>query len=483
MTPASKIYPALTLEVMVSRKEGQYYDVKSAQKKPSELSDIVSAYANAEGGTVVIGISDKTRRVEGVNAQGEEKINNFLNLPKDCCIPMPEYRHEFVDITNDAGKPDRLILLHIKPSIDKVITTTKDEVYLRIGNKTRKLTVEEIRQLEYEKGVAHYEEEICPYATMEDLDPERLNAYREKIGAVHQTNKQVLRARQFIVKRHDEDALTNAAVLLFGKNVRGFFPHCRIRYIKVDGTSMRTGAEFNVVKDKNFDLPLLKLIPEAKRFISDQLEERTTLESDGRFHTYPEYPEFAWVESITNAVCHRQWGLRGDYILVAKYDDRLEIKSPGRLPNIVTVDNIFTTRFARNPLISRVLTEMELVRELNEGIPRVFKEMKDAGLPEPKIVETAANVTLILYNGKTANTSDNSSDNHLSENLSVNLSVTQQKILRMIAEKQYINATHAAEILQISRNSINAAISVLKEKGLIVRIGEDKGGYWEIVER
>jgi len=94
---------------------------------------------------------------------------------------------------------------------------------------------------------------------------------------------------------------------------------------------------------------------------------------------------------------------------------------------------------------------MELVRELNEGIPRVFKEMKEAGLPEPKIVEAAANVTVILYNGKTANTSDKPSDNHLPQNLSVNLSETQQKILRMIAEKQYINATHAAEILKISR--------------------------------
>ena len=129
MTPASKIYPALTLEVMVSRKEGQYYDVKSAQKKPSELSDIVSAYANAEGGTVVIGISDKTRRVEGVNAQGEEKINNFLNLPKDCCIPMPEYRHEFVDITNDAGKPDspsrRLLRL---PLMSRLFCTTERQL-------------------------------------------------------------------------------------------------------------------------------------------------------------------------------------------------------------------------------------------------------------------------------------------------------------------------------------------------------------------
>ena len=323
MTPASKIYPALTLDVMLSRKEGQYYDVKSAQKKPSEMADIVSAYANAEGGTVVIGISDKTRKVEGVNAQGEDKINDFLNLPKDCCVPMPEYRHEFVDITNDAGKPDRLILLHIKPSVDKVISTTKDEVYLRIGDKSRKLSVEEIRQ----------------------------------------------------------------------------------------------------------------------------------------------------------------WGLRGDYILVAKYDDRLEIKSPGRLPNIVTVDNIFTTRFARNPVISRVLTEMELVRELNEGVPRVFKEMQEAGLPEPKIVETAANVTVVLYNGKTVSSSDNPSDTRLSENLSANLSVTQQKILKMIEGRTYTNASNAAELLHISRNSVNAAISVLKEKGLIERIGEDKGGHWEIVKK
>ena len=483
MTPASKIYPALTLEVMVSRKEGQYYDVKSARKKPSELSDIVSAYANAEGGTVVIGISDKTRRVEGVNAQGEEKINNILNLPKDCCIPMPEYRHEFVDITNDAGKPDRLILLHIKPSIDKVITTTKDEVYLRIGDKTRKLTFEEIRQLEYEKGVAHYEEEVCPYATMEDLDPELLDAYREKIGAVHQTNEQVLRARQFIVKRHDEDALTNAAVLLFGKNVRGFFPHCRIRYIKVDGTSMRTGAEFNVVKDRNFDLPLLRLIPEAKRFISDQLEERTTLESDGRFHTYPEYPEFAWVESITNAVCHRQWGLRGDYIIVAKYDDRLEIKSPGRLPNIVTVDNIFTTRFARNPLISRVLTEMELVRELNEGIPRVFREMKEAGLPEPKIVETAANVTVILYNGKAAAGNSQTTESATQTSTQKTTLTTTQRVLELMEKDPYITIDQIAASIGITRDGVNYQIKKLKNLGQIERDGGDYGGKWKVLKK
>lgn len=118
---------------------------------------------------------------------------------------------------------------------------------------------------------------------------------------------------------------------------------------------------------------------------------------------------------------------------------------------------------------------MELVRELNEGVPRVFSVMKDAGLPEPEIIETAANVTVVLFNGKTASTSDNPADNRLSEDLSV----TQQKIFKMIQEKTYTNATRAAEVLHISRNSVNAAISVLKEKELIVRIGEDKEGHWE----
>ena len=220
--------------------------------------------------------------------------------------------------------------------------------------------------------------------------------------------------------------------------------------------------------DKSLDLPQLRLVPEAKRYVSDQLEERTTLEADGRFHTYPEYPEFAWVESITNACCHRQWGLRGDYILVAKYDDRLEIKSPGRLPNIVTVDNIFTTRFARDPIISRVLTEMELVREFNAGVPRVFEVMKEAALPEPKIVETAANVTVILYNGKTPTEKTTEK--------------TTEKILRILEEHPFFTAGQLADELGITIDGVDYNIRKLKEQGRIVRIGGDKGGHWKVIK-
>lgn len=153
----------------------------------------------------------------------------------------------------------------------------------------------------------------------------------------------------------------------------------------------------------------------------------------------------------------------------------------------MTVDNIFTTRFARNPLISRVLTEMELVRELNEGVPRIFEEMKAAGLPEPKIVETTANVTVVLYNGKTAANNDQTTENttqkttqKTTENATEK---TTEKIIRILKERPYATAGQLAEELGLTIDGVDYNIRKLKKQGRIVRIGGDKGGHWEINEK
>lgn len=137
----------------------------------------------------------------------------------------------------------------------------------------------------------------------------------------------------------------------------------------------------------------------------------------------------------------------------------------------MTVDNIFTTRFARNPLISRVLTEMELVRELNEGVPRIFEEMKAAGLPEPKIVETTTNVTVVLYNGKTAANNVQTTEN------------ATEKIIRILKERPYTTAGQLAEELGLTVDGVDYNIRKLKKQDRIVRIGGDKGGHWEINEK
>ena len=116
MTIASKINPLLTLEYIQTESENKYFDRKSGKSRVAELAPDISAFANADGGTLVIGISDSKRTLEGINAYGDEKINDFINAPKDCCRPMPRYREEFIDIINADGKPDRLLLLHIELS-------------------------------------------------------------------------------------------------------------------------------------------------------------------------------------------------------------------------------------------------------------------------------------------------------------------------------------------------------------------------------
>lgn len=153
----------------------------------------------------------------------------------------------------------------------------------------------------------------------------------------------------------------------------------------------------------------------------------------------------------------------------------------------MTVDNIFTTRFARNPLISRVLTEMELVRELNEGVPRIFEEVKAAGLPEPKIVETTANVTVVLYNGKTAannvQTTEKTTQKTTQKTTENATEKTTEKIIRILKERPYATAGQLAEELGLTVDGVDYNIRKLKKQGRIVRIGGDKGGHWEINEK
>ena len=354
----SSYNPFLTLEYMQTEHENKYFDRKSAKIKPSDLAPLISAFANAEGGTIVIGISDKTLEIEGIHQYGMDKANEFIAIPKNGCKPMPQYNEEFLDVINSKGEEDQLLLLHIQPSIDQIVRTTNDSTYLRIGDKTKELKGDDLRNLEYAKSTRHFEDEINRDASIEDLDEELISEYKEKLDASHLPTEQVLKARAFIKSQDGNDYLTNAVVLLFAKNISQFYPNCRVRFVSYDGNSAQVGTRMNIIKDKTIECNILKLIDKTRLFISSQLREFTALDPlTGKFKTVPEYPEFSWLEGIVNAVTHREYGMSGRYILVTMFDDRLEIKSPGKLPNIVTVDNIKDTRYARNPRISRVLTD------------------------------------------------------------------------------------------------------------------------------
>ncbi len=459
---------------MLEEEENKYFDRKSAQIKPSEIAALISAFANAEGGTIVIGISDKKRILEGINKAGSVKINNFIAAPKDCCKPMTAYTEEFIDITNADGEADRLLLLHIHAAVDQIIRTNNDSTFLRIGDRTKEIKGDDLKNLEYSKATRHYEDELNFEAEIEDLDESLLLAYKKKLGAEELETKQVLKARGFIKKKDGQDYLTNAAVLLFAENIYQFYPNCRIRFIRYDGTAAQVGTNINIIKDVNIEYPLLKIIEKAKDFISSQLREFTALnKATGKFQNVPEYPEFAWLEGIVNAVTHREYGMTGSHINVSMFDDRLEILSPGKLPSIVTVDNIRETRFSRNPRIARVLTEFGWVRELNEGVKRIYSDMEEFFLDEPVYSEPEQSVKLVLKNNivmREMRQSDRAVES-IGTDLWDELDDLEKAILSYMGSKTTVTRVELCDITGKSNRTVTSRLNRLMDMDIVRRNG------------
>ena len=459
---------------MQTEHENKYFDRKSAKIKPSDLAPLISAFANAEGGTIVIGISDKTLEIEGIHQYGMDKANEFIAIPKNGCKPMPQYNEEFLDVINSKGEEDQLLLLHIQPCVDQIVRTTNDSTYLRVGDKTKELKGDDLRNLEYAKSTRHFEDEINRDASIEDLDEELISEYKEKLDASHLPTEQVLKARAFIKSQDGNNYLTNAAVLLFAKNISQFYPNCRVRFVRYDGNSAQVGTRMNIIKDKTIECNILKLIDKTRLFISSQLREFTALDPlTGKFKTVPEYPEFSWLEGIVNAVTHREYGMSGRYILVTMFDDRLEIKSPGKLPNIVTVDNIKDTRYARNPRISRVLTDFGWVRELNEGVKRIYSDMADFFLDEPEYSEPEYAVKLTLKNNIVMRKirQKEQAIGNIGNDIWEQLDDLEREILVYMGSRRAVSRKELEEQTKKSRGTILKRLKHLSDLGIIKQNG------------
>lgn len=132
---------ALTIEEITTRKEDQTFDCKSIQIEPKALAIPIVAFANADGGVIAIGVSDKTRKIEGVN-QYTENLNELLRVPFDFCNPSISVSCSYMPVTDKDGNENRILLMNI-PASPNLHTNQADEAYMRVGDKSKKLTFDE----------------------------------------------------------------------------------------------------------------------------------------------------------------------------------------------------------------------------------------------------------------------------------------------------------------------------------------------------
>ena len=152
-------------------------------------------------------------------------------------------------IRNNKNEDDNILLFHIDSALDYIVRNNKDEVYLRQGDSSIKLSASQIRSLEYERRERNFESEVLAGTGLEDLDLDIINIYKENIEATDIPTEQVLRARGFLVNNNGELNLTKAGMLLFGKNPSIYLPGARVRVLKFEGVDFQVGMDMNIVKE------------------------------------------------------------------------------------------------------------------------------------------------------------------------------------------------------------------------------------------
>lgn len=463
-------------------RESQIFDRKSAKIKPLDILKHLVGFSNAEGGQLVIGIEDDGE-ITGFNYDGAHNIDEYKNIFITELRETPiSVKFEILDVENEKRKKDNILVLSVDVSLDRVIKSYDGKVYLRQNDKTRELNFNQILQLQYDRGQRYFEDEIVPEATLNDIDENLINEYKIIMDISDLSTEDVLKARNFYI----DGKITNAGILLFGKSPSKFLPQARLRVIKYDGDKQKVGTEINIVKEKNFDSAIPNIIRNAREFINTQLREFQYLDKDGKFRIMPEYPEFAWFEGIVNALTHRNYSMRGEHIKVLIYDDRMEILSPGLLPNIVTIENILNQIYSRNPRIARILSEFGWVKEMNEGVKRIYSEMEKLFLNEPRYYEPNNNVLLVLENN-ILNRSLRSLD-HIKNNISKiefdKLTISEKRILYYMYNSG-INLTtkDASQYLGKGITYCKKILKELEKKKLIKWYGSsihDRTQYYKI---
>ena len=390
--------------------EGQHFDRKSlyegaeGAKRPrnrravrDQVAEYIASFANAEGGVLILGIEDD-RTITG-HQLPQDALNSILKTPSTRLQP---------------AQPDGFIL-HIEgrelivfdvPASDVPVQVIGDGFPLRMGDQTVQSSESQINTLKFE-GMAESWESRRSSMTLADLDERLLERARQGAGLSALTDAEYLLKRKLADRRGRGIVLRNAAELLFARYGPDH-PNAGVRLFRVIGTERYTGPEHNVEERPRCEGNLPAVISEIRSVISSLLRRPMRLVGS-RFQESAEYPDFAWLEALLNAIAHRDYGVEGTCIEVWLFDDRMEVVSPGGLVGNLTTEALLTLKrvhHSRNPRMIRVLVDLGLARDQGEGIPRMFAEMEDAFLPKPDIDATNRSVTVTLRNTLTLNASD-----------------------------------------------------------------------------
>lgn len=424
--------------------EGDYSDFISTNASGSRIQDKIVEFANSEGGVIYVGINDRKEKVRLGGFDTVEDSSKVIDAAyRDINPRVENLEHEFLTYNN------RIIVKLIIPSSTKIHKNAQGQILARKGAQKVILSTEDTKILKYKKGVDRYEDEIKNIDIQLFLDSEYFSNFLKRINYLG--NKvEYLKKNNFFYN----DKPRISAILCFLDCPQSVIKS-GVKIIRYEHQkhSRKYAYRRDRVSDDDFTIegPTEVLIRDSIKKINEIMPR------------YSKYPKEAILETIANAILHRDYYLQNE-IQIKVYDNRIEIVSPGGFAGGITAKNIYKhERFARNPQIFRTIFKISslenkknrLNQDQGEGVKTIINSMRKAGLADPEFEEKDNSVIVVLKH--------------------TNMESYETKILQFLKENETIANKQAREITgEEDKEKIKNVFKKLVNRGVIEIVGHPK---------
>lgn len=459
--------------------ENQKIDYKSIRKIRSgdkgfkELAVSCVAFANAQGGTLYIGIEDKSLVPLAEQTVTENEINDTVSRLHSLCFNVSLTSSGLIKHQN-GGEYFKII---VAPSIKSIATTSDGKIYLRIADKCEPVRNEDIQRLSIEKG-AYQWELLATRFSLADIPVENVKKFASDIRESDRVKDHVKQMSDLEIMEHynliDGEIVTNLGVLWLGnakQRSRISFP-ITVQYIVYNHLEQKVRKiewHDNVLNPKEL---LLAIESEATE-LSYSYEFPDGLFRKQIRHYHPKVLR----ELLLNAFAHKSFTISSD-IMICVYPDRMEISNPGGLPLGVTKDNILHQRHRRNPYFITIMSDLKLMEGEGSGYDLIY-ELNGMEAKRPPVIESSFNETKVtLYSDI-----QNVDVLPLLDYTLSNYKLSQKGYIAFgaIAAEAKMQATKLSAYLQLSDDErLRTYVEPLLKDGIINKKGTKKGTTYYI---
>ncbi len=431
------------MDLIANCGEGQRVEFK---ERISNIDKEMVAFANADGGSVFLGINDRGDMV-GVK-ESNRLISRIHDIARNCdpAVKMTLHHH--------SGE---VLEIRVPEGLDKPYRS-KDGFYLRSGPNSQKLSRDEIVELLVSHGRFRFDETLNQtFRYPDDFAPAKLGNYLTLSGitAGGLATKDLLLSLDLAEETEEGFKLRQAGVMFFAKDPERFVKESYVTCVKYRGTD-----RLDIVDRKEVKGDLIHQIEEAIAQVDRANQTRYVISGKPRRQEIHDYPPVAIREAVINAVMHRDYFYDASHVYIHIFSDRFEIENPGGLFPGLTLEDLGKRSVRRNRLIADVLFRVGYIERIGSGIARMQKALKENGNPEMEI--SATNFFVLRFFKRIDK-----------ENIE-QLTARQERILRYITQRGAVSKSEVSGFIGVSGDTALRELNTLLKTALINKTGRGK---------